>query len=598
VRRFGFAVLGVSVVACLIGEIALAQKVPLFRIKPTEPVSSRPRIEDPLSTRVPSSARESSGSLASREVIELSDPSSESSKRANKDWQQNFEPMWLAEATGLRSYGALQGLRPDFERRLSSPAFYLLAAGLFELAKSDHKTIDDFAELAPDRRRAIIDRALRSMEQPPQRTMSDEYEAFLRAKQNPKLQLPIRSATADSDIDIDKALSLDVGELLAKMDSNYWRKKQGTLLRDLIWEEIRSVTIVDVAPSQVQRPSNKAPRVPRPQVPPILAIEPQDKGAAHYRVKIANGSDATVRDIDLPTWEFFNLERSLTRRRLNAAIADIDPRASLLFSTAAAGYSTSELFPDRVTARTFDDSPRFMDDHLRNLATVASSELHAKTTAFFNFVGPTSQASASQTRRWSELRIKYQKAAEDAGLTIKSSRQELFDILNEGRLDTLIVVAHGDNQAIYLPNGEKMTLQGILDLPPLRLDRRPVIILVSCETGSVSGAGIQSIAQALLYKGRASAVVAPTRRIPAETESLEFVKGLFLANGRPKRLREFAAGLRGPWQLYVEFDLLPSSRTSVKVVESVFQENDGHEEEQIHRRADHRVCTIAPNGPA
>jgi hypothetical protein len=36
-------------------------------------------------------------------------------------------------------------------------------------------------------------------------------------------------------------------------------------------------------------------------------------------------------------------------------------------------------------------------------------------------------------------------------------------------------------------------------------------------------------------------------------------------------------------------DLPPACRTSVKVVESVLQEKDGHEEEPVHRRTDHRV---------
>ena len=38
------------------------------------------------------------------------------------------------------------------------------------------------------------------------------------------------------------------------------------------------------------------------------------------------------------------------------------------------------------------------------------------------------------------------------------------------------------------------------------------------------------------------------------------------------------------------FDLPPASRTSLKLVKSVnHQENDGHEEEQIHRGTDHRL---------
>ena len=36
-------------------------------------------------------------------------------------------------------------------------------------------------------------------------------------------------------------------------------------------------------------------------------------------------------------------------------------------------------------------------------------------------------------------------------------------------------------------------------------------------------------------------------------------------------------------------DLLPTSRTKVNSGKSVNMENDGYEEEQIHRRANHRV---------
>jgi len=39
----------------------------------------------------------------------------------------------------------------------------------------------------------------------------------------------------------------------------------------------------------------------------------------------------------------------------------------------------------------------------------------------------------------------------------------------------------------------------------------------------------------------------------------------------------------------IAFDLPPFSRTSVISRKSVNQESDGHEEEQIHRRTDHRV---------
>ena len=42
--------------------------------------------------------------------------------------------------------------------------------------------------------------------------------------------------------------------------------------------------------------------------------------------------------------------------------------------------------------------------------------------------------------------------------------------------------------------------------------------------------------------------------------------------------------------LFEEVDLPPASRTKLKLVKSVnHQENDGHEEEQIHRGTDHRL---------
>lgn len=45
-------------------------------------------------------------------------------------------------------------------------------------------------------------------------------------------------------------------------------------------------------------------------------------------------------------------------------------------------------------------------------------------------------------------------------------------------------------------------------------------------------------------------------------------------------------------------DLPPPCRTSVKVAKSINQENDGHEEEQIHRGADHWVPQAGRGGHA
>ena len=45
-------------------------------------------------------------------------------------------------------------------------------------------------------------------------------------------------------------------------------------------------------------------------------------------------------------------------------------------------------------------------------------------------------------------------------------------------------------------------------------------------------------------------------------------------------------------------DLPPSSPTNVKLVKSINQENDGYEEEQIHRRADHWLPQASGGGDA
>jgi len=45
-------------------------------------------------------------------------------------------------------------------------------------------------------------------------------------------------------------------------------------------------------------------------------------------------------------------------------------------------------------------------------------------------------------------------------------------------------------------------------------------------------------------------------------------------------------------------DLPPNSRTNVKFVKSVTMENDGHEEEQIYRRADHWFLEAGRSGHA
>ncbi|WP_288094075.1 hypothetical protein, partial [Thiomonas sp.] len=56
-----------------------------------------------------------------------------------------------------------------------------------------------------------------------------------------------------------------------------------------------------------------------------------------------------------------------------------------------------------------------------------------------------------------------------------------------------------------------------------------------------------------------------------------------------QRTLPFAAFFTLRTHLGCRSDLLPVSRTTVKFVESITMENDGHEDESIQRRADHWV---------
>lgn len=73
--------------------------------------------------------------------------------------------------------------------------------------------------------------------------------------------------------------------------------------------------------------------------------------------------------------------------------------------------------------------------------------------------------------------------------------------------------------------------------------------LVACETGRGARAGAITIAQALLMQGRAAAVVAPTRKIPAAGASLKFLDSLFGRDDVPAA--DVFKNLGPPWQLYV-----------------------------------------------
>ncbi|MDN7521197.1 PDDEXK nuclease domain-containing protein [Burkholderia sp. AU45251] len=144
------------------------------------------------------------------------------------------------------------------------------------------------------------------------------------------------------------------------------------------------------------------------------------------------------------------------------------------------------------------------------------------------------------------------------------------------------------------------------------------------QEGDLEAAIIREMESFLLELGAGFSFVARQKRIQIDGE--DFHLDLLFYNRKLRRLvavelkvGEFKAAFKGQMELYLRWldkherepeeasplgiilctgDLLPSSRTKLKLVKSVNQENDGHEEEQVHRGADHRVYPPGRGGDA
>lgn len=298
----------------------------------------------------------------------------------------------------------------------------------------------------------------------------------------------------------------------------------------------------------------------------------QTSANSSYELSIALGEDVPLNKfvINTPRFEFFGLEKKIRQRRFleNAAIPPETDAA--LFLSPDLPFPTHELLPKMISARTFDHSGRFIDKHWGNLNHLKSWRPVPENTTFFNLL-PENSVVLKQMKlrgsssRWSKARAKYENFATTNNLQKPTtiSAKALLDELTNGTTDTIVVSAHGDRNSIFFPDGSRLTIDDILSLPPLERQNPPVVILVSCNTGRASSAGINTIAQALLYRGRATAVIAPTTKIPATVASLSFLQSLFSRADIPayQSLRDIS----GPWQLYVNnenFFLDPRPKTN------------------------------------
>lgn len=327
------------------------------------------------------------------------------------------------------------------------------------------------------------------------------------------------------------------------------------------------------ATSELQKPPsvNLADKIAHTSRRPIAAAAAIGPGGAKSRVTLTinHAGHQEVREINIPAWELFNVERKVVRDRFFKAVSSVPPELPVMFTEMPSGMSTSDVLPGRVTVRTFDSSLHLAQDHLQNFDRLVETTLDPSRTRFFNFVGPPdshvarTQSPARIKQRWNKLGRLYDGVANDLGLNHGGGRDDLLDTLSSGESDVVIVVAHGDQETIYLPNGEIISIDDVRALPKLSLTRPPIVVLLACETGRTTGSGVSSVAQALLESGRATAVLAPVRVVPAGVATTKTLRDLFAA-GVKTELPSFLRGLRGPWQFYVYDDIRRPSTEHVE----------------------------------
>lgn len=286
----------------------------------------------------------------------------------------------------------------------------------------------------------------------------------------------------------------------------------------------------------------------------IVTAAASNAGDGQIRVTVSKEGRTISTVIDRPAVDLF--ERRL-RGRLEEAVMRFG-EVPTIFTDVPDGFSTSELFPGRATARTFDTFVPRAGLHLTNWQNVVGARISAERTRFFNFVGPPPQplrqltATLPATREdetWERLKRIYGSVAEDFQISASQRKQEFLDVLRGGELDVIVVVAHGERHAIHLPDGEVITDAEIRSLPATKGARAPIVVLLACSTGAALQS-TNSFAQVLLQQGRASAVLAPVREVAAGQETVDVLRR-FLVAATTGNVPRFMRELHGPWQFYV-----------------------------------------------
>jgi len=97
----------------------------------------------------------------------------------------------------------------------------------------------------------------------------------------------------------------------------------------------------------------------------------------------------------------------------------------------------------------------------------------------------------------------------------KTSKDVLAAI--KSAYNILIIVAHGDGNQIYFPDGSQLKVEDFSKMQEEIHKTNPLIILFSCETAKIDG--VNSYAKSLIELG-AQAVIAPTTEIGAKSSNI------------------------------------------------------------------------------
>ena len=260
------------------------------------------------------------------------------------------------------------------------------------------------------------------------------------------------------------------------------------------------------------------------------------------------------RSYTLPAYLLQNPDR--LRNKLKAALGEVSEGETVLISSGnITNVSFQSLFPKSIpiTIEKMDEARVWRN--LENLDKIPS--FTPESASIINGIPlPTELGNigldTSNASLWEGWKQKIEEVIRRFDFaSLEGSEQIQVTMQNKGSV--MVVVAHGNEQKIYLPDGTTFSPDELSDGQKQAIaEKHPFVILLSCNTATVTN-GQSSFSQRLLDAG-AVMVVAPNGNLPVEDASLILEK--FLENA--KTMDPLPAMLDAIQSVYPD-GLIPSS---------------------------------------